>query len=285
MVLHVALEVDSAETMLQSGRRVPVASLAPLLSGEDPPPDLSTDSPWGVLEDRGYPRPNSDQGMGDLLDRAGDERFLSKSAGFRALAGEQDPQQTLYEGLLEGLGYHQNRQPFLKLASRAPYQALERSAWALGPKERAQAIQDWPSRLSGLPVPEEAELMPLPRVGFGRPLSAREWHCFRVRPSNHPLHRIAGASRLLDRFLGPGLVAGLRRVADAASPGGLTAALAVTGGDGSGVAYVGRGRARDLAVNVVLPFLHGLPTKLMNQWKAGSTWSSIGASASSRPTS
>ena len=39
----------------------------------------------------------------------------------------------------------------------------------------------------------------------------------------------------------------------------LTAALTVAG-RGDGPAYVGSGRARDLAVNVVLPFCHGLAT-------------------------
>jgi hypothetical protein len=66
-------------------------------------------------------------------------------------------------------------------------------------------------KLSGLLPWEEAFSISLPRAGFGAPLSGQEWHCFRVRPPNHPRRRIAGAAPLLARFLGPGLVAGLGR--------------------------------------------------------------------------
>ena len=95
-------------------------------------------------------------------------------------------------------------------------------------------------------------------MGFGPPLTAQVWHCFRVRPANHPLRRIAGAAGLVARFLEPGLVAGLGKIAGTGKPSDLASALAVPGSPGSGVALVGRDRARDLAVNVVLPFLEGL---------------------------
>ena len=101
-------------------------------------------------------------------------------------------------------------------------------------------------------------MLPLPGTGLGPAMSAREWHCFRVRPSNHPLRRIAGATCLLDRFLEPGLVAGLSLMAQDANPRGLTSALCVHGGSGDAMACIGTARARDLAVNVVLPFLQGL---------------------------
>jgi hypothetical protein len=65
--------------------------------------------------------------MGHLLDRAGDARFLSKSSRFQRFLQEQTPEQCLYEGLLEALGYQHNQQPFLSLAARAPYFALERA--------------------------------------------------------------------------------------------------------------------------------------------------------------
>ena len=86
-------------------------------------------------------------------------------------------------------------------------------------------------------------------------MSGREWHCFRVRPANHPRRRIVGAARLLARFLEEGLVDGLTRCASAGSPKQLVNALAVSE---DGVTYVGTSRAKDIAVNVVLPFLHAL---------------------------
>ena len=113
-------------------------------------------------------------------------------------------------------------------------------------------------KLSGLLPPEAALAVRLPRVGFGPPMSGTEWHCFRIRPTNHPRRRIAGAARLLSRFLEPGLVVGLGGIADTGTPQDLTAALTVTKSPVAGPACIGAARARDLAVNVVLPLLHGL---------------------------
>lgn len=262
VILHAALELDASSTKLQSGRMVPVVSLAPLLTGdserEDPPAGLQTAHLWKVLGRLGFPQPETAQEMGDLLDRAGDDRFHSSSARFRSLLQEQDQEQTLYEGILEGLGYYQNRQPFLKLAERAPYAVITKAARELAPERRAQAMQDWLTSLSGLASRQETAMLPLPRAGMGPAMSAREWHCFRVRPSNHPLRRIAGAAILLDRFLETGLVAGLNSVVQGTKTRCVTAALWVPGGVGGNTACVGTARARDLAVNVVLPFFHGL---------------------------
>ena len=86
-------------------------------------------------------------------------------------------------------------------------------------------------------------------------MERREWHLFRVRPSNHPKARIAGAAELVARFADRGLVAALSE--SAISPKQLTDALSVEGRD-EAPAPIGAGRARDLAVNVVLPLLHVL---------------------------
>ncbi|PKB72222.1 MAG: hypothetical protein BZY87_01430 [SAR202 cluster bacterium Io17-Chloro-G6] len=266
VVLHAALEVDPTSTRLQSGQSVPVVSLAPLLSVdpeddpemEDAPGNLQSAHLWTVLEGRGFPRPETVPEMGALLDRAGDDRFHSNSARFVTLLKEQDQEQTLYEGILEGLGYHQNRQPFIKLAGRARYAALTQAARRLDPERRSQAIQGWLTALSGLAPRQKAFSLPLTGTGMGPAMSASEWHCFRVRPSNHPLRRIAGAAVLLDRFLEPGLVAGLGLAARDTKPGELTSALCAPGGFGAATACIGTARARDLGVNVVLPFLHGL---------------------------
>ena len=88
--------------------------------------------------------------MGVLLDRAGDERFAGKSRVFQSFLAEQDPDQTLYEGLMEGLGYRQNQHAFLLLAQRAGYGALHRAAIRLPAEERAPAIEHWLVTLSGL---------------------------------------------------------------------------------------------------------------------------------------
>ena len=128
VVLHAALEVQSATTRLQSGQSAPVISLASLMEDEDPETGDQGGPLWEILSGQGYPRPASAVEMGVLLDRAGDERFAGKSRVFQSFLAEQDPDQTLYEGLMEGLGYRQNQHAFLLLAQRAGYGALHRAA-------------------------------------------------------------------------------------------------------------------------------------------------------------
>jgi hypothetical protein len=206
-----------------------------------------------------------------LLDRAGEARFLAKSALLQKFLGEQSPDQTLYEAVMEALGYRRNQQVFLKLAARAPYAALCRAALEVASAQRAVAMEGWLLKLSGLPAHREGVLRVVeavnprkdwPKAGFGASLLATEWHTAGVRPANQPRRRIAGAAGLVDRFLEPGLVAGLGEVVQAGAPRALARALTVRspGGppDGAGAALVGPGRAGDIAVNVVLPFLHGM---------------------------
>ena len=70
-------------------------------------------------------------------------------------------------------------------------------------------------------------------------MEPQAWHCFRVRPANHPLRRIFGAAGLVSRFLETGLVEGLRDAATTGKPALLTSALAVPSSTGSGPAFVG----------------------------------------------
>ena len=256
VVLHAALEVDSPATELQSGRQAPVASLKALLEGEDPPESGPNAALWVALAGHGYPQPANEDELESLLDKAGERRFLAKSAWFQRLLQEQAPDQVLYEALLEGLGYRFNQQPFLKLAQRAPYEALARVAGGSPETRRAQLIESLLLFLAGFPVPDHDSIPSRQRSGFGPAMSVKEWRLFRVRPSNHPRRRIAGAARILDRFLDAGLAHGLARAAS--GPRELTAALTVEAEPGGRGSLIGRARSRDLAVNAALPFMHGL---------------------------
>ena len=283
VVLHAALETVPQTTNLFNGQRAPTISLASLLD-EALTPALSqgereeeeNQGLWELLERKGWRRPADAAGMGQLLDTAGDDRFRAKSAVFAALNREQPPSQTLYEGLMEGLGYRANRQPFLKLAQAAPWQVLAREAAAQPPELWAAAIENRLLQVAGLAEPRAGKRTR--HGGYGRSLRAEEWHTFRVRPANHPRHRMAGAARLLARCLEPGAGVGADVGTDAgadepanpedqlaAALGGLVAEggaarltgfLTVKADGGQGSAYVGAQRARDLAVNVVLPFCH-----------------------------
>ena len=260
VVLHGALEVDSPETELDSGTSAPVVSLSGLLDGTEDTDSAdfadtqaSTDL-WELLARRGYLRPEGAAEAGVLLDRAGDERFRRKAATLGRFAAEQGPEQTMYEALLEGLGYRHNQQPFVKLAQAAPYAALRRAALPVLAEQRPMVLRHWLLAVSGLADSASAAPPRLP-TGIGPVMERREWRLFRVRPSNHPAARIEGAAGLVARFMERGLLAGLAD--ECRSPSHLTAALTVDGQDG-GTAPVGAGRGRDLAVNAVLPLLHAL---------------------------
>ncbi len=275
VVLHAALETAPQPTNLQNGHQAPVISLSTLLEeegadpeppGEEPEGDAG-DNLWSLLAARGWPRPADAAGMGELLDAAGDARFQARAAVFAALNGEQPSSQTLYEGLMEGLGYRANRQPFLKLAHVAPWRLLAAEALALPGGQRAAVIESRLLQLSGLAEVGGGESSgPRRPPGYGRPLRAEEWHTFRVRPANHPRRRIAGAGLLLGSFMEMDGAAGeqpddclardLAGLVAGGSPARLTAALTVKAGEGKGAALVGADRARDLAVNVALPFCH-----------------------------
>lgn len=258
VVLHAALDGDAGATTLQSGQQVPIVFLEPLLN-QGPGPGAPAPGLWGVLARQGYSRPGTSDELALLLDRAGDARFLERSDGLRCILREQDPEQTLYEGLLEALGYRANRHPFLKLAARAPYALLQREGRQVPYGERSGVIESWLAWVAGLAAWESpGAARP---AGFGPPLSPREWRCFRVRPANHPRRRITAAALLLHRYLDDGLLAGLEGAVRSPKPRGLAVALAVAAQRPGQQAYIGVGRARDMAVNAVLPLFHALATE------------------------
>ena len=267
VVLHGALDVDDPETALHSGGSAQVVSLSQLLDGSvDVPADGAdgtgpdnhaddevTSGLWELLARHGYTRPPDAAEAGALLDRAGDERFRRKAATLGRFAAEQGPEQAMYEALMEGLGYRHNQQPFVKLAQAAPFEALRRATLPILAEQRPMVLRHWLMAVSGLSENGEAAKH-LPG-GVGPAMERKEWHLFRVRPSNHPSARAEGAAVLVARFIEPGLVQGL--VEASTSPRQLVAALAVESGKG-GTAPIGAGRARDLSVNAVLPLLHSM---------------------------
>ena len=281
VVVHGALRVDEQDTRLHSGATVPVIGLDSLLAGEDDDAPAPAFDLWPLLARKGFPRPASKQEASELLDRAGDQRFRGKASELGRFAQEQGADQTLYEALMEGLGYRHNRQPFLKLAQRAPYAAVRDAALRLPPEERAPAILGWLLAASGLEGPAGATAQSRP-AGLRRSMAKEEWHLFRVRPSDHPENRIKGAAKLLARHLDTGLVEGLEAAAGTGQPAHLTKALAVEGSGGP--AYIGAGRARELAVNAVLPFLHSAGQGASGPAQDSDPWRCSGAILSCRTT-
>ena len=243
VVLHVVLRSKgAAASRQQSGTETPVAALDAVRLDS-----AVAAAPPGL----GLPGRRELDG---LLDRAGKERFLARSGGFRAELASDTADQVLYRALMEALGYASNRKPFRRLASLVPISAL----FALKgepPRTRDLCVRAMLLSASGLlsRVGDEAERLELRRLAGLLPamgaMSASQWRTFRVRPANHPVRRIEGAARLFARFTESGLAAALERQMGREIGGPLTDRLTVP-------SLIGRGRASDMVVNVVLPFMH-----------------------------
>ncbi len=259
VALHVALETTGAQSNTASGGKPALVGLQSLLDDafDDHAPEEVRDHLWRLLEQRGYRRPDTAERMAALLNRAGDERFLGRSRVLQRLMREQSAAQTLWESICEALGYRHNQHAFLQLATAAPIDVLQDTARRIQVADRTPTLERMLLNLAGFGDRRPPETVVSHSRKLGPPLDAAQWKLFRVRPSNHPRRRVAGAARLLARFADSGLLTGLDKAASAANPSTLDKALAV-GGDAPGdAALIGFGRARDIAVNAVLPFLHG----------------------------
>ena len=223
VVLHAVGGMDATTTTLHSGQQVPVLSLDSLV--DRAPSKAGQAGLWPLLKPHGYLPPRSAPELGDLLDDAGDKRFLGRSGTFRVFIDEESPAQVLYSALMEALGYSQNRELFLELATRVPYSLLKKAVLKLPVQERVGVIQAMLLTASGFlparrgrpgyrvakprrstkpearPVQSHGEKVRQRLSAPGGAMTLERWHLFRIRPQNHPVQRIIGFARLLDLFL------------------------------------------------------------------------------------
>jgi len=289
VVLHVVFwnDVDRA-VILQNGRKVPTLALHKFIG------DLSDVSADPVKIPRTHTMPCRDavrrwdkELTGAILDAAGETRFFSRVADFQTELNLAGAGQSLYRGIMGALGYSKNKLQMVELAERMPLRKLESAA--SGELADYECLAQYHARLAGM-----AGLLPSQRTGTyyaaqyadnwiaglervwdgcreTATMSEDAWAFFKVRPGNLPTRRIAAMCHLLLRYKGEGMLAGLLgRLDEAAGEAGfrgLERALLVTAGShrvagaGSGLsgggcypALLGRGRAADIVVNVLLPF-------------------------------
>ena len=250
VALHVVFSPKAGSaTRLQSGMDAPIAALEAVAARlEAASADAMPDLP-------GIRLPRDDEGIAAALDAAGDARFLAKSRGFGLELGASDADEVLYRGLMDALGYATNRKPFGALAARVRYRTLA----ALRDTPRgtrpaaAKALLLGASGLMGSADGIEGigELRRIRgRLPYVKPMAKREWRLFRVRPSNHPARRVVGAALIVEGCLDDGLASAFGKTLMLEGGGrGLVARMATR-------PYVGVARARDMLVNVALPFLH-----------------------------
>jgi len=273
LVLHVVFfDDDSSDTRLACGRSVPTLALAPWVArrAQELRRWLARPARWQEPCRTALARLGP-AAVAAALEEAGDVRFREKTDAFAAAIAREEDEEVLYRGLLEGLGYSRNRDPFLRLAEALPWQALRRFLAAQGLPGRLLVAEAALLGTAGfLPTgrtvdPYVAALQEQWRVQSRGEAPFLPWE-LTGRPENHPARRLAGAARLLVRYVDGGLLPGLL-AAVRAGPADLARALQAPGDDfwydhydlTGGPArlpagLIGPGRAGELAVNIVLPF-------------------------------
>ncbi|MHB1133329.1 MAG: DUF2851 family protein [Chloroflexota bacterium] len=259
VVLHVVLQDDGRRhTQRQDGQRVPVLALAPYLTETVPvavPPPLWPEEPCRRL----LPA-QSDDAVGALLDRAGEQRWRERLTACEGDLAALGPDETLYRRLLDALGYSQNREPMRELAARLPYADLARLGDALPAAQREAGLAEILLGAAGLASDTGWRHYVAPGETLD-PMAAVRWRLAGLRPANSPQRRLRGAAALLARTMATGLAQGLYLDWPAGGPRAVGRALlrrlvvAETGAAGAGHVghLIGPGRASDIVVNVVLP--------------------------------
>ncbi|MFA5308843.1 MAG: DUF2851 family protein [Dehalococcoidales bacterium] len=249
-----------------------------------------------------------------LLDAAGLARFQSQADTFRETLARYGPAQSLYAGIMTALGYSKNKEPMAELAACLPLAGLTAATPAGMPESECLALYQGlligaagllPSqrggRFSGRPADAWENTLENAWASYGEApaLSPGDWRFFKVRPGNHPVRRLAAMSRLLLRYRRQGLLDGLREVLREAAADKntrcLELSLAVEADSFWGCyldfgveavnaapALLGRERAAEISVNVILPFaaaggFSGAPPDL--PWQAREIYSACPAPA------
>jgi len=232
-----------------------------------------------------------------VIDHLGRERLQAKADRFAEQRETSSWNQILYLGVMEALGYSKNQIPFRKLAQLIPVEALMREfqgitkqsalyrplgllmgAAGLLPSQdkffdwRKIKDQDTQAYVSQL---EDVWAEYSTRLGL-KSMGQEEWQFFRLRPSNFPSRRLAGASLILQQFTKAGILETILRVIQGLRENHQQLIQELeklftcqTGGywathyrveeqapellNEKTATLVGKERARDIVINIVLP--------------------------------
>ena len=285
VILHVVMWDDGRGTSpLHSGGRIPILALSPYLNGSME--ELSHAMQSSSTPDepcRKALKQNGRASVLDVLNKAGEERFYSKATKFRAAMTSNEAEQVLYEGMLAALGYAKNKEPFEELARLLPLRllskfarrgkTLEIQALMLGvagllPTNLQMVSRKTPSWMRN-DFEVDRLLQTWSSFGIKDTMDRSQWRLFRVRPENCPTRRVIAASHLLAGCRGDLMRSVLVRLGQPSSSraqrelersimvkadGYWASHFRIGVEAGQRPSLIGQSRARDIIVNVVLPF-------------------------------
>ena len=222
-----------------------------------------------------------------LLDKAGEERFFVKAEQFKGELATQGAEEVLYRGIMKALGYAKNKEPFTELAKRLPLIALKEFIY----EKDISFLQALLLGMAGL-LPSQRYIKDgiegerleeiWKSLGIKERMEGMEWRFFRVRPENFPTRRIIALSYLLHKYRGR-LLEDLGQLINwTCSYRELEKALIVTTDGywanhcdfGMEISWnptlIGRGRAREIVVNILLPFFFtmGMEEKMLRLYRS-----------------
>ncbi len=225
--LHVALWNDGQGESLKNpyGQAIPQLTLSKYLDAEldelveliDVESYLKGEkvNPGHCLTEREN-RGIDDQWIGRFLDYAGDERILQKAKRYERWLEKGTFEQTLYAAIMESLGYKNNKEPFLTLASRVPLEEIRYRIPEDAPVQKKQReIQALLLGTAGL-LPRQRNEKPtydretaeyvndiehvwneIQKKTTRCSLAKNNWSYAGIRPANFPERRIAAIANIL----------------------------------------------------------------------------------------
>jgi hypothetical protein len=228
-----------------------------------------------------------ERGTVELLTRAGQARLAEKALRISLLIKEQGEEQTLYQLILESLGYAAYKAPFTLLAARVPWELLRTMARGYKEGRRSAVVEAALLGAGGLiPRKQEAHweqetirywqsvnaLWKALESQYGvHSVDGTEWVSAGSRPANTPYRRISGVSRMLSKAMACSLADLFLTWTDPINFTALAECVSGTDREGRGywlrrctwcgkrlarpIALIGRNRAMTIIANVILPFL------------------------------
>ncbi|MSR65698.1 MAG: DUF2851 family protein [Verrucomicrobiae bacterium] len=199
--------------------------------------------------------------VGEILDSAGHERFLAKARKCDRWIQRAGPEQALYEGLMESLGYKANKEPFRKVAKSVP--------WSVIAGKPANVILAQFLGIAGfLPTLETTRWQPDARAYAkklwdiwwkyrgeleDKLLRREDWKLSNIRPANHPQRRLAAMAILASKHRN--LQSVIRDPKFEIKDPFWSFHFTLNGPKQKQPSeLIGETRAREMAVNVMLPF-------------------------------
>jgi len=243
-----------------------------------------------------------------IIEHYSRQRLQAKADRFSEQRQTSSWNQIFYVGIMEALGYSKNQIPFRKLAQLFPFEALMRELQDISKDETLIVPLGLLLGIAGLlpsqdpsfdwrkikdqethdyvPQLEKVWRSFSDRLGLNS-MSKEEWQFFRLRPSNFPTRRLAGASLILPQFVKEGILENILKILVGLKNNNKLLIkelenrfICKTGGywathylleekppdlyDTQSATLIGRERSRDIVINVILPGILAYASEIEN---------------------